>query len=48
MVDTLREKLSRANGTQHTGGAEPSAEQRETLAYCLQEVDRCLDWLKRN
>ena len=22
--------------------------QRETIAYCLQEIDRCLDWLHRN
>ena len=23
-------------------------EERETIAFCLEEIDRCLDWLHRN
>lgn len=25
-----------------------SEQQRETIEFCLKEVDRCLDWLQRN
>ena len=24
------------------------ARQRETIAFCLQEIDRCIEWLHRN
>ncbi len=54
MVTALQDKLARATSTtsQPAPTAPPAAadttQQRETIAYCLEEIDRCLDWLHRN
>lgn len=54
VVSSLKDKLERS---QPTGGEQisegkPTAattkEQRETIEFCLREIDRCLDWLQRN
>ena len=57
IVSSLKDKLERtqsaepatsADAPAPADGAELSAAQRETIEFCLQEVDRCLDWLRRN
>ncbi len=55
VVSTLKDKLARAQQSPATPPAGDSAagpaatpEQRETIRFCLQEIDRCLDWLHRN
>ena len=60
IVHSLKDKLERnhpetAAGAQAATDEAPpsnvgaiSAEQRETIEFCLKEVDRCLDWLQRN
>ena len=56
LVTGLRDKLAQATSTTSKSAPAPAAatpttdtnEQRETIAYCLEEIDRCLDWLHRN
>ncbi len=56
VVSSLKDKLARAQqgSAAPTGGGSPAPvasgapEQRETLRFCLEEIDRCLDWLHRN
>ncbi|CAH1002500.1 hypothetical protein LEM8419_03379 [Neolewinella maritima] len=53
VVTSLRDKLAQATSTSAAPAASSSpapdlSEQRQTVAYCLQEIDRCLDWLHRN
>ncbi|MBB4080482.1 FtsZ-binding cell division protein ZapB [Lewinella aquimaris] len=47
IVSSLQGKLDR---TPQAAVAEPADRdaQRETIRFCLQEIDRCLDWLHRN
>lgn len=52
IVHSLKDKLERS---QLAAGAAPSSseeglnqEQRETIEFCLREIDRCLNWLQRN
>lgn len=52
IVHSLKDKLERSQpagdeSAPPTGSA-PSADQRETIEFCLREIDRCLDWLQRN
>ncbi len=58
IVSSLKDKLERSqpdaefaelNATDTPNG-EPgiSKQQRETIEFCLKEVDRCLEWLQRN
>lgn len=44
VVNALKDKLERTQ----PGGAASSDEARETIEFCLREIDRCLDWLHRN
>ncbi|NJC27847.1 hypothetical protein [Neolewinella antarctica] len=56
IVTSLKDKLAR--GPVGTGEAvsdddtstpaPPKPVDRETIEFCLKEVDRCLDWLQRN
>jgi uncharacterized protein (DUF3084 family) len=39
----LRQELDK----RRTGG-QPPAEFQQTITHCIEEVDRCLDWLNRN
>jgi predicted nuclease with TOPRIM domain len=55
IVNSLKDKLERSQPTVETdktdapaGDAAISKQQREAIEFCLQEVDRCLDWLQRN
>ena len=60
IVSSLKDKLERGqpedaepteDGTTDAPNSEATAlskEQRETIEFCLKEVDRCLDWLQRN
>lgn len=52
IVHSLKDKLERSqeeNGAAATPATpSASADQRETIAFCLREIDRCLDWLQRN
>ncbi len=59
IVNSLKDKLERSqpatavaeNGAEGTLNGEASTiskQQRETIEFCLREVDRCLDWLQRN
>ncbi len=59
IVSSLKDKLERgqpddAEATETNslvtpdGDAGLSKQQRETIEFCLKEVDRCLDWLQRN
>jgi predicted RNase H-like nuclease (RuvC/YqgF family) len=51
IVNSLKDKLERSQLTTGEGAPAPSADsrqQQETIAYCLREIDRCLDWLQRN
>lgn len=60
IVNSLKDKLERGqpdgaerteNGTKDAPTGDPAAlskQQRETIEFCLKEVDRCLDWLQRN
>ena len=57
IVNSLKDKLERSQPAAETetdktdaptGDAAISKQQRETIEFCLQEVDRCLDWLQRN
>jgi hypothetical protein len=57
IVNSLKDKLERSQPAAvtesdktdaSTGDAAISKQQRETIEFCLQEVDRCLDWLQRN
>lgn len=51
IVHSLKDKLERS---QLTTEVDPSSEeglnqeQRETIEFCLREIDRCLNWLQRN
>ena len=52
IVSSLKDKLERTQAAPDR--AEPgtpgplTAEQRQTIVFCLEEVDRCLDWMQRN
>lgn len=60
IVNSLKDKLERNQpaiaddnpGTKATPAGDATAaiskHQRETIEFCLREVDRCLDWLQRN
>ena len=53
VVSTLKDKLERTQQSSSipaapAAGSAATAEQRETIRFCLQEIDRCLDWLHRN
>ena len=49
LVTGLRDKLAQATSTtSKSAPATDTEEQRKTIAYCLEEIDRCLDWLQRN
>ena len=55
LVTALQDKLARATSTTSQPATTPApaaidttTEQRDTIAYCLEEIDRCLDWLHRN
>lgn len=53
VVNALRDKLAQTQqpaAAAADGGSTPAggAEQRETIEFCLREIDRCLDWLHRN
>lgn len=53
IVSSLKDKLERNQPDAiapppPNGNGELSEEQRQTIAFCLAEVDRCLDWLQRN
>ncbi|MFK8162976.1 MAG: hypothetical protein AB8H12_10990 [Lewinella sp.] len=57
IVNSLKDKLERSQpaAEPETDKSEApnsataiSKQQRETIEFCLQEVDRCLDWLQRN
>ncbi|MEM6772597.1 MAG: hypothetical protein AAF597_18610 [Bacteroidota bacterium] len=53
IVHSLKDKLERSQlapgPTSSANAAESlSQEQRETIEFCLQEIDRCLNWLQRN
>lgn len=52
IVHSLKDKLERSQpageSKDQPSGQAPSADQRETIEFCLREIDRCLDWLQRN
>ncbi|WP_116125500.1 hypothetical protein [Lewinella sp. IMCC34183] len=50
VVSTLKDKLAQTQRPAPAAGSPPAdnAEQREAIEFCLQEIDRCLDWLHRN
>ena len=52
IVHSLKDKLERSQPAGEPGAEEAtsttSADQRETIEFCLREIDRCLDWLQRN
>jgi len=60
IVNSLKDKLERSHPEAAADlNADPtdapkgdataiSKQQRETIEFCLKEVDRCLDWLQRN
>jgi len=52
IVHSLKDKLERsqlAAGTAPASAEEGlSQDQRETIEFCLREIDRCLNWLQRN
>lgn len=52
IVHSLKDKLERSQLAGATvvksNDAATSADQRETIEFCLREIDRCLDWLQRN
>ena len=57
IVNSLKDKLERSQPAAAGDGKKDapngdseaiSQQQRETIEFCLQEVDRCLDWLQRN
>lgn len=57
IVTSLKDKLSRSQpmavaGEAVTDNDQPTANtgrvDRETIEFCLKEIDRCLEWLQRN
>ena len=58
IVTSLKDKLARSHpgaGEAVSDDAAPTAKpnaapaaDRETIEFCLKEIDRCLDWLQRN
>lgn len=51
IVNSLKDKLERSRPNAETEASAPAsglAEPRETIEFCLREIDRCLDWLQRN
>ncbi|MEM1357465.1 MAG: hypothetical protein AAGF89_04665 [Bacteroidota bacterium] len=51
IVNSLKDKLERSQPAAENGPEGHSAsdqKQRETIEFCLAEIDRCLDWLQRN
>lgn len=52
IVHSLKDKLERSQPAGEevaaSNGAAPSVDQRETIEFCLREIDRCLNWLQRN
>ena len=49
VVSSLKDKLAQTQQPDAAGRPPADNEdQRETIAYCLREIDRCLDWLHRN
>jgi CII-binding regulator of phage lambda lysogenization HflD len=57
IVHSLKDKLQRNQPDEEaidetvptvSGKMDISQQQRETIEFCLKEVDRCLDWLQRN
>lgn len=57
IVHSLKDKLERNQPNEkavdetaetNSGKAGITQQQRETIEFCLKEVDRCLDWLQRN
>jgi len=59
IVSSLKDKLERGQSENAVateiqtpdapaGDSDLSKQQRETIEFCLKEVDRCLEWLQRN
>ncbi|MEL7160029.1 MAG: hypothetical protein AAFN92_04670 [Bacteroidota bacterium] len=51
IVSSLKDKLERNQPLAEDGPeghAISDRTQRETIEFCLAEIDRCLDWLQRN
>ncbi|WP_116107988.1 hypothetical protein [Lewinella sp. IMCC34191] len=49
VVSSLKDKLVQSQSSPE-GGAPPAdtRDHQETIDYCLQEIDRCIEWLHRN
>ena len=53
VVNSLKDKLERtqrqaAVETDDSAPQKANVEQKETIEFCIREIDRCLDWLHRN
>ncbi len=49
VVSSLKDKLAHSRPASETEELpDGSKDQRETIEFCLQEIDRCLEWLHRN
>lgn len=51
VVSSLKDKLAHSRTSAPEAGSTPAtdnAAHRETIDYCLREIDRCIDWLHRN
>ncbi|MEO0731364.1 MAG: hypothetical protein AAFZ52_00910 [Bacteroidota bacterium] len=51
IVSSLKDKLERSQpltDDRPAGHAVSDQDQRETIEFCLAEIDRCLNWLQRN
>ena len=49
VVSSLKDKLAHSQPSSDTGSVPAdNSEQRETIEYCLREIDRCIEWLHRN
>ena len=50
-VSSLKDKLAHSQPSSPEADSTPAgngSDQRETIEYCLREIDRCIDWLHRN
>lgn len=48
VVNALKDKLARNQPESGAATTGPAAAQRETIDFCLREIDRAIDWLQRN
>ena len=48
VVSSLKDKLAHSQPSDKGTAPTENSDQRETIEYCLREIDRCIEWLHRN